>query len=239
MYYESNTTNHQHTSISSPVIIRNVVKLFDGVRRRWQRIPRIARVRCRMGHVQEQRLRDIVRLDQTHRLVRDHVRRVRLCQVMRHLQVASHVQTHVAPFLGRMIKVVLMPRPEAQMRIESAIRRRVLSPKVTQMPFAHNVRRIAQLLQVLRQQLLGQRQTARLGRIQHGVLHAGVDRQLACHQRRAGWRANGRYVEAIENQTRIGERIDVGRGQLRRTVEANVVPALCGSCYFTFSTLYV
>lgn len=114
-------------------------------------------MRSGMGHVQEQRFRCVVRLNQTHRLPSNHIRRVLLAEVVGHVQITSHVQSHRSAFLGHMIEVILMTRPEAQMRIEAPIQRCVLSLEMTQMPFTDDVRRIAQLLQIFGQQFLGQR----------------------------------------------------------------------------------
>lgn len=125
-----------------------------------------------------------------------------------------------------MIEIILMTCPEPQMRVKPSEQRSVLPLEVSQMPFAHNVRCIAQLLQILRQQFLGQWQASWLCGIQHGVLHSGVNGMFAGHQGRSGWCADCGDVESIKNQTGKGERIDVRRGQLRWAMEANVVPAL-------------
>lgn len=62
---------------------------------------------------------------------------------------------------------------------------------------------------------------------------AAADKKVTCvygifgsHERRAWGRANGVDIVAIQYETRIGQRIDIGRGNLRRATEAHIVEAL-------------
>lgn len=49
---------------------------------------------------------------------------------------------------------------------------------------------------------------------------------LPGHERRSGRRAQGRNVVAVQDNAIIGERIDIGRRDLRGAVETHVVPSL-------------
>lgn len=171
------------TGIPPSIDVRNAIgQLGHRVRRCRQRIVRIAGVDGRMRHVQEQRLRSIVRRNQAHRFVGQHVRCVLAGQIVGDLHAAAHIQAVAAALLGAMVKVVLVAGPVAEVAIEAALLRRVLAPKVSQMPLANDVRGIAQMAQVLGQQALGERKAARLGGIEYGVLHTGVNRMAAGHQ---------------------------------------------------------
>lgn len=62
---------------------------------------------------------------------------------------------------------------------------------------------------------------------------AAADKKVTCvygifgsHESRAWRRANGVDIVAIQYETRIGQRIDIGRGNLRRATEAHIVEAL-------------
>lgn len=53
-----------------------------------------------------------------------------------------------------------------------------------------------------------------------------MDGVLPGHEGRPGGRAYRRHVVVVENEARVSQGVQVGRGDLVRAVEAHVVPAL-------------
>ena len=48
----------------------------------------------------------------------------------------------------------------------------------------------------------------------------------ARHQSPSAWSADGVDVVVVEDEARVGQRVDVGGGDLVRPVETHIVPAL-------------
>jgi len=72
-----------------------------------------------------------------------------------------HLLAHA--FDGRMVEVVLMTRPEADMRVESSVNRSVFFFVKSQVPFADIVRTVSKLSQIFGQDLLVQWQSSGFG----------------------------------------------------------------------------
>lgn len=98
----------------------------------------------------------------------------------------------------RVVEVVVMSGPVADMTIKATMQWRILFLIMAEMPFSHAVVRVAQIFEILRQNLFGQWQSTRLGRIQNGVLHARMNGIFARHQCRSGWRTNRRHIISIQ-----------------------------------------
>jgi hypothetical protein len=60
-------------------------------------------------------------------------------QVVRDIEASSHVQANHALLLGCVVKVVMMTRPWANVRVKTSHQRRVGSFVASQVPFANNV----------------------------------------------------------------------------------------------------
>lgn len=104
-------------------------------------------------------------------------------QVICNFHIAADVKAPRSLFEGGVIKVIVVARPIADVTVEAAMQRSVLALVVAQMPFAHAVIYVTQFLQVLRQYLLSERQAAWFGCIQNRMLHSGMNRIFASHQR--------------------------------------------------------
>jgi len=73
-------------------------------------------------------------------------------------------------FFGSVIEIVLVARPEADVRIEPPLGRRVHSTVAAQMPLAHGLGFVPQWVQVLRQELPDERQRVRRSALQRSAL---------------------------------------------------------------------
>lgn len=73
--------------------------------------------------------------------------------------------------------VVLQPVPAAEVGVKPSPGGCVLGPVVAQMPLAHRVRGVADTLQVLREELLRQRKSARLRFEKNEMLHPWNENQ--------------------------------------------------------------
>ena len=81
------------TSICFAVWFHYMVKLVNGILRRLEQLPHVARVASEVRQVQEQRRWCIMLLDDCHRLLCEHVRRVAASQVQSRQNVAVEIHT--------------------------------------------------------------------------------------------------------------------------------------------------
>lgn len=114
----------------------------------------------------------------------------------------------------------------SKVRIETALRRRVALHVEAQMPFANDVRAIATVAHILGQQFLVEPQAPRLLRRNDEVLHAHMRRVFAAHQRRSRRCAHRSDVVAIQADAERAQGVNVGRGYLIGSVEADIVESL-------------
>lgn len=83
------------TCETSSIVIEDIGELSDFFVRRRKRIVRITGVHGCVRHVQEHRSTGVVRVDQSHRFLRENVRGILAVQVPGRFHAPSHVQAPV------------------------------------------------------------------------------------------------------------------------------------------------
>mmetsp|Transcript_91840 Transcript_91840/g.262621 ORF Transcript_91840/g.262621 Transcript_91840/m.262621 type:complete len:221 (-) Transcript_91840:463-1125(-) len=190
-------------------------------------------------HVEEQRLRRVVRAQDVVRHVVEQVGGVDPVDVVHDGKVerealhAAVLPHHVVVALAlesirvRVREVLDSVGEVAVERVESTSARHVLHREMAQMPLPNHVRLVSVLLEILRQGLLLQRQAPRRIGVDHVVVQPDPNRVFARHESTAGRGAQLLPIVLSQLNTSVRHRIK-GRSHPRKVVRAvaNVVEAL-------------
>mmetsp|Transcript_26314 Transcript_26314/g.76729 ORF Transcript_26314/g.76729 Transcript_26314/m.76729 type:complete len:214 (-) Transcript_26314:95-736(-) len=108
-------------------------------------------------------------------------------------------------------QVVASPSVDAVEGVEAPILRQVLGGEHAQVPFPNRHRRIPQLPELLRQELLRQGKSTRLRAVDDRVLEAIADRVAPSHQHGPAWGAGGPSVEVVQHDASLsrGDRLEI------------------------------
>lgn len=127
--------------------------------------------------------------------------------------------------LQRAIPIVYKWPQISCVRVETSHRGCILFSVESEMPFPYQVSAITGFLEVFRHNLLIQSESPWFVGVNYVVLHAVIDGMFTGHQGSSRWCTHGSSVMSIQDDTIVSQSIDVGRGNLIRAVEANVINA--------------
>lgn len=90
----------------------------------------------RMGDIQKQRIRRVVRVYDAHRFVANDIGGVLAVQVVGNIHISANVEAPRRALVGGVIVIVMVARPISDVAVEAPVQWRVLALEVAQVPFA-------------------------------------------------------------------------------------------------------
>lgn len=90
----------------------------------------------RMGDIQKERMRRVVRVYDANRFVANDIGGVLAVQVVGNIHISANVEAPRRALVGGVIVIVMVARPISDVAVEASVQWRVLALEVTQVPFA-------------------------------------------------------------------------------------------------------